>query len=327
MSPAAPPAPAASPRYIVGIDLGTTNCALAFIDTQSKDAPGKIQTFPIAQVVAAGQVDARPTLLVERLYLPPATDAKAQVALPWDANPATVVGEFARARGAEVPARLVSSAKSWLCHPGVDRNAPILPWGAPDDVPKVSPVAAAAKYLQHMAAAWNAAHPKAKLASQDVLITVPASFDAVARELTVEAARQAGLANITLLEEPQAAFYSWLSQAGDRWRRSLGIGDVVLVCDVGGGTTDFTLIAVSEVGGDLQLERIAVGDYILLGGDNMDLALAWTLSQKLGVKGQKLDAWQQRYLTLACRVAKEALLGDATLAKAPVCRARPRLAA
>jgi len=303
-------------RFVVGIDLGTTNSALAFVDTAQGEA-ATIQPFAIPQVVAPGEVTARPTL-PSYLYLPGATDAAAQLALPWDPRPDSVAGEHARARGAEVPNRLVASAKSWLCHPVADRTAAILPWGAGEDVAKLSPVAASARYLAHIRAAWNAAHEDAPLESQDVLLTVPASFDAVARELTVEAARLAGLPQVTLLEEPQAAFYAWLAAAGDRWRKELGVGDVVLVADVGGGTTDFSLIAVADQGGDLALERIAVGDHILLGGDNMDLALAYGLAGKLAEKGQKLDAWQQRSLTLACRAAKEQLLGDESLAKAPV---------
>ena len=304
-------------RFVVGIDLGTTNCALAFVDTAEGERPA-IQPFAVPQVVAAGQVADRPTLpsflyLLGANELPPAS-----VALPWDKTPSATAGELARARGAEVPARLVSSAKSWLCHPGVDRSAAVLPWGAPEEVAKISPVAASARYLGHLAAAWDAAHPDAPLAKQDVLITVPASFDAVARELTVDAARLAGLEQVTLLEEPQAAFYSWLAHSGDRWRKRLAVGDVVLVADVGGGTTDFTLIAVGEQGGDLVLERVAVGDHILLGGDNMDLALSYTLAAKLAQKGQKLDAWQQRSLTLACRAAKEQLLADGKQARAPV---------
>jgi molecular chaperone DnaK (HSP70) len=303
-------------RYVVGIDLGTTNSALAFVDTSAGEKAA-IELFPVPQVVAPGQVAPRATL-PSYLYLPAPADATAQLALPWDKAPTAVAGDYARARGAEVPARLVSSAKSWLCHPTVDRTAAVLPWGAAEDTTKLSPVTASARYLAHLAAAWNAAHPKDALGKQDVLITVPASFDAVARELTVEAARVAGLPQVTLLEEPQAAFYSWLASSGDRWRRELTVGDVVLVCDIGGGTTDFTLISVAEQAGDLVLERVAVGDHILLGGDNMDLALSYALAAKLAQKGTKLDAWQQRSLTLACRAAKEQLLGDAKLAKAPV---------
>jgi molecular chaperone DnaK (HSP70) len=321
-----------APRYVVGLDLGTTNSALAYVDTAAGERPA-IEAFPVPQVVAAGQVAPRPTLPSFLYLLGPNELPASAVALPWDPAPQAVAGELARARGAEVPARLVSSAKSWLSHAGVDRTAGVLPWAptaggagsgattptaAPDDVPKISPVNASARLLGHLAAAWNTAHPEAPLGKQDVLITVPASFDAVARELTMEAARHAGLEQVTLLEEPQAAFYSWLARSGDAWRRQLGVGDVVLVADIGGGTTDFTLIAVTEQEGDLVLERVAVGDHILLGGDNMDLALAYGLAQKLAAKGTKLDAWQQRSLTLASRAAKEALLADASVEKAPV---------
>jgi hypothetical protein len=218
-----------------------------------------------------------------------------------------------------VPARLVSSAKSWLCHAGVDRTAAILPWQAPDEVPKVSPVEASARYLRHIAAAWDRAFPEAPLAKQELLLTVPASFDAVARELTVRAAADAGLPHVTLLEEPQAAFYSWLGVRGDDWRKELVVGDVVLVCDIGGGTTDFSLISVSEVDGNLSLERVAVGDHILLGGDNMDLALAHVVRGRLDAEGTRLDAWQFSSLVHACRAAKETLFDpQASAETAPV---------
>lgn len=304
-------------RFIVGIDLGTTNCALAFIDTEAGEE-ARVQAFEVPQVVAPGQPAARPTL-PSFLYLPAEGELPpGALALPWSERATQTVGEFARSRGAEVPARLISSAKSWLVHPGVDRNAAILPWGAGDDVPKLSPVAASARYLAHLRAAWDAAHADHPLPEQDVLLTVPASFDAVARELTVQAAREAGFDNVTLLEEPQAAFYSWLAHTGDQWRKRLAVGDVVLVADVGGGTTDFTLIVVGERDGDLELERVAVGDHLLVGGDNMDLALAYALAQKLAEKGTKLDAWQLRALTHSCRLAKEQLLADPDRAQAPV---------
>ncbi|MBI4509692.1 MAG: Hsp70 family protein [Deltaproteobacteria bacterium] len=305
------------PRHVVGIDLGTTNCAITAVDLAAgENAP--IEVLPVLQVVAPGQVDQRSTL-PSFLYLPGTSDLPSgALALPWDPARGHAVGELARSRGVEVPSRLVASAKSWLCHPGVDRNARILPWGAPDEVSKLSPVDACTRYLEHLCDAWGALHPEAPLAEQDVLITVPASFDAIARELTVEAARRAGLPQVTLLEEPQAAFYSWLAHAGDRWRKQLTVGDVVLACDIGGGTTDFTLISVTDQGGDLTLERVAVGDHILLGGDNMDLALSYGLAQKLSAKGTKLDAWQQRALTHSCRHAKEQLLADASLDKVPV---------
>lgn len=303
------------PRYVVGIDLGTTNSAVAYVDASSEDSP--IQVFSIPQLVAPGQVEPRITL-PSFLYLPAPHDFGAKaLSVPWnDSGEAPLIGELARTRGAEVPARLVASAKSWLCHPTADRKGPILPWGA--DAAKISPVDAAKDTLSHMACAWAHAFPDAPLGAQDVFLTVPASFDAVARELTMVAARRAGLERVTLLEEPQSAFYSWLARAGERWRRELKVGDIVLVCDVGGGTTDFSLIEVVDRGGNLELERVAVGDHILLGGDNMDLALSYRLAQKLGSKGTQLDAWQQRSLTQACRGAKEELLGQDKSAKVPV---------
>ncbi len=304
-------------RYIVGIDLGTTNSAAAYVDTEA--AAPKIELFKVPQVIAAGAIAERATL-PSFLYLPSAAErANGALALPWDADPGYVVGEFARGHGWQVPSRLVSSAKSWLCHTGIDRGAPILPWQAPDEVPKVSPVEASARYLRHLASAWGRAFPSAPLDAQEVLLTVPASFDAVARELTVRAAKEAGLPHVTLLEEPQAAFYSWLGARGDKWREELVVGDVVLVCDVGGGTTDFSLIAVSEADGNLQLERVAVGDHILLGGDNMDLALAHVVRTRLESGGTRLDNWQFSSLVHSCRAAKETLLEPASSAEsAPV---------
>ena len=307
-------------RFVVGIDLGTTNCALAFVDTAEG---GPAQAMAIPQLVGPGEVAARPTL-PSFLLLPTALEvAPEALHLPWAPAAADAVGAFAQSRGAELPHRLVSSAKSWLSSGNVDRSAAILPWrGADRDLPeggeRVSPVAASARYLAHLRAIWDAAHPDAPLAEQDVLVTVPASFDAVARELTVAAARAAGLGKITLLEEPQAAFYAWLAAAGDAWRHKLVPGDVVLVCDVGGGTTDFTLIEITDDGGALVLERVAVGDHILLGGDNMDLALAATAERTLTEQGKQLDGLQRRGLVHACRRAKEQLLGEAPPASVPV---------
>ncbi len=299
------------------MDLGTTNSAVAFVDTQAPSPV--IEMFAIAQLVAPGAVEPRPTQ-PSFLYLPADAEFKAeQLAPPWGPYDGRgVVGEFARNHGWEVPARLVSSAKSWLSHAGVDRLSAILPWQAPAEVPKVSPVEASARYLGHIRAAWDHAHPDAPLATQEVLITVPASFDTVARELTVRAASDAGLPHVTLLEEPQAAFYSWLGHAGDGWRHQLAVGDVVLVCDVGGGTTDFSLIAVSDVEGNLAVERVAVGDHILLGGDNMDLALAHTVRARLESEGHKLDHWQFASLAHSCRAAKETLLSLGDRDSAPV---------
>ena len=292
------------PRYIVGIDLGTTNSALAYVDPA--DANRGVQLFPVPQLVAEATVAERPTL-PSFLYvggehdLPPGS-----LALPWDAERAYAVGEFARIQGARVPGRLVASAKSWLCHGGVDREAAILPWAAPDDVIKLSPVEASARYLRHFREAWDARFPDAPLAAQDVILTVPASFDEVARELTVAAAERAGLARVVLLEEPQAAFYAWLQLNEATWQEQLAAIRLVLVVDIGGGTTDFSLVAVSRENGRLALERLAVGDHLLLGGDNIDVALARGLEPRLGVR---LDSQRWFALTNLCRTAKETLLG------------------
>lgn len=295
--------------FAIGIDLGTTNCALARAPLD--DGRAVPEPFAVPQVVHPGEVAALP-LLPSFLYLPSDVELPAgALALPWDPERRFAVGAFAREKGAGVPARLVSSAKSWLSHAGIDRRQAILPWGAPDEVPRLSPLEASARYLSHLREAWDAQHPDAPLAAQDLVITVPASFDAVARELTVEAAQAAGLGDgFTLLEEPQAALYAWVAQRGAAWRKDVEVGDLILVCDIGGGTTDFSLIAVREEDGQLQLERVAVGDHILLGGDNMDLALAYAVRHRLEGEGTRLDDWQMRALTYGCRVAKEALFSD-----------------
>ncbi len=296
-------------KYAIGVDLGTTHSALAYVDLALSEGEEVVEAvLGLPQTVAPGEVEARP-LLPSFLYLPhPDEFTKEALALPFDPAPSRLVGELARSRGAETPIRLVSSAKSWLCHPDVDRRAPILPTDAPDEVAKVSPVEASIAYLEHIRKAWDAVHPDAPLATQDVTLTVPASFDPAARELTAEAAKAAGYERLVLLEEPQAALYAWIEGKGRAWRDELKVGDVILVVDVGGGTTDLSLIAVLERGGNLELHRIAVGDHILLGGDNMDLALAHVLKQKLEAEGRTLDAWQVRALTYGCRVAKEQLL-------------------
>ena len=248
-----------SNRFIVGIDLGTTNCALAVVDTSVPESEARVRLHEIPQLVAPGELAAR-TLLPSFLYVPGEMDFPAgSTGLPWDAQPSYVVGEVARRRGVENPMRLVASAKSWLSHGGANRTAPILPWNAPGDVKRISPIDASAAYLRHLAAAFDrdvaAGDPELTLAQQDVLLTVPASFDEEARELTLRAAHAAGLTQVTLLEEPQAAFYAWIDALGDKWRRRVTVGDLILVCDVGGGTTDFSLIAVSEQQGDLMLEK------------------------------------------------------------------------
>lgn len=309
-----------SAKYAVGIDLGTTHSALSYISLDAKEGRGANQAMlPVPQVTSPGTVEAR-QLLPSFVYV--ANDAefpKDAVNLPWKSDALVVVGEFARTHGAKVPTRLVSSAKSWLCHPGVDRRAKILPWQAPADVSRISPVDAAARVLEHLRSAWNKEFGKAApLDEQELIVTVPASFDASAKELTLEAARQAGLERVTLLEEPQAAVYAWLEAMGNGWRSQLKANDVVLVIDVGGGTSDFSLVTVGQTNGELTLERLAVGDHILLGGDNMDLALAFTVNERFKTQGKTLDAWQVSALTQSCRAAKELLYADAALEKAPV---------
>ncbi len=299
-----------SARYVVGIDLGTTHTALAYApipeDPTAESPP--ITVLEIPQLVAQGTIEAR-TLLPSFLYLAHETDGPQ--ALPWDPERKYVVGEHARARGVDAPSRVVSSAKSWLVHPSVDRRGPILPPGAPEDVERISPVEVSWRYLEHLVEAWDhvvaKSDPDLALGKQSVVLTVPASFDASARELTTEAAFAAGFEDLTLLEEPQAAFYAWLAARGDTWRKDVSVGDVVLVVDVGGGTTDFSVIAALEKDGELALERVAVGDHILLGGDNMDLLLAHIVEQKMDAE---LDRWQRIALQHAARGAKERLLGD-----------------
>ncbi len=291
--------------FIIGIDLGTTNSALASCDATDESAA--IAVSPVPQLVNQNEVADR-SLLPSFLYLPGELDFPAgSIALPWNAKPQFVIGELARKRGAENPSRLVASAKSWLSHAAVNRSAPILPWQAPEEVAKISPVDASAQYLQYLRTVWDTQHDGAALAQQDVLLTVPASFDEEARELTRRAAEHAGLERVTLLEEPQAAFYAWLQSQGDAWRKRIKVGDLVLVCDIGGGTTDFSLITVSEHEGDLALKRVAVGEHILLGGDNMDLALARLLQQKLEADGHRIDTYQLQGLWHQCRAAKEYL--------------------
>jgi len=302
-----------APRHVVGIDLGTTHTALA---AATVDDPAAIVAIePIAQLVTATTLDELP-LLPSCVYF--AHEAEGALAVPWDRTRRFAVGEHARSRGVEAPQRVVTSAKSWLSHQGIDRRADVLPLGAPDDVEKISPVQATWHYLDHLAEAWAAKHPAAPLAEQEVVITVPASFDAAARDLTVEAAYAAGLEDVTLLEEPQAALYAWIAAHREDWREHLVVGDVILVIDVGGGTTDFSAIAVREQEGAVELRRIAVGDHILLGGDNMDLALAHLVGQKLAAEGGELDRWQLTALTHACRGAKEQLLTRPELAAVPV---------
>ncbi len=293
-------------KYVIGIDLGTTNCAVAYAPTggDPREQPA-ISLLEIPQLVNPGEVRDE-ALLPSFLYIPGPSDfAAGATALPWDESPKYVVGSLAQKRGAEVASRLVASAKSWLSHAGIDRMAPVLPLNAPAGAEKISPVEASRKYLEHIRASWDSKMPDAPFVEQQIFVTVPASFDAVARELTLKAAEQAGYKNLLLLEEPQAAFYAWIERHPD-WRERVQVGDLILVVDIGGGTTDFTLVAVTESAGELQLERVAVGEHILLGGDNVDLALARHVEQQL--PGTKLDMMQLNALWQQCRLAKERLL-------------------
>jgi hypothetical protein len=294
-----------SARYAIGIDLGTTHSALARAELNDEALSPEAQ--PITQLVARDRVDSA-VLLPSFVYFP--HESEGTLALPWDPQAQFAVGAYARRRAAESPARVIASSKSWLSHTAIDRRAPVLPLGAPEDVRQVSPVEAAFRILDHIGEAFRAAQADgASLGDQEVVLTVPASFDAAARECTVEAALAAGLDQVTLLEEPQAAFYAWLDRRGEGWRSELRLGDVVLVVDVGGGTTDFAAILLTEEEGRLEPRRIAVGQHILLGGDNMDLALAHLARQKLEGGGANIDSWQLSALSHAARDAKETLLG------------------
>ena len=298
-----------SAQFAVGIDLGTTNCVLSWVRLDA--AAPQASVFPVPQIVDRGTIEAR-TSLPSFTWLATPAEAEAGAGnLPWCTGHDFVVGEYARRQAAEQPDRTVGAAKSWLCHHAVDRHSRILPWQSADTVTKISPVEASTRYLQHMVSAWDAEHPDAPLSKQKVVLTVPASFDPVARELTREAAVHAGLPDdLVLLEEPQAAVYAWLQQMGDSWRETLAAGETLLVCDVGGGTTDLTLIDVVDEGGNLELRRRAVGDHLLVGGDNMDLLLAWTAAQLFEQQGIRLDPWQSVSLWHSCRAAKERLLAE-----------------
>lgn len=298
-----------SAQFVIGIDLGTTNSVLCYASLM--DEKPQVRTLAIPQLVAAHTIEARSTL-PSFLYIGTSDEAASKAfALPWNEKSNFATGHAARSLSAEFPDRTIGAAKSWLCHSKVDRHQAILPWQAPETVPKMSPVVVSQRYLEHLVAAWHAAFPEAPIADQDVVLTVPASFDASARELTREAALAAGLPeSFVLLEEPQAATYAWLNAVGDRWRKLLTVGDRLLVCDVGGGTTDLTLVEVAEDSGELTLQRAAVGNHLLVGGDNMDLALAHFVAQLFEEKGVHLDPWQSVSLWHSCRNAKEALLSE-----------------
>lgn len=295
-----------APKYSIGIDLGTTNCVLAY---REMEGDGEVRLLKIPQLVDSSTIEYRPSL-PSFTYLPTEEESAGDAfELPWEVEKGYVNGHLGRKRGAETPQRSVAASKSWLCHNKVDRRAAILPWGASEDVQKISPVTAATHYLSHLVQAWNYEHPEEPIENQQVTLTVPASFDPVARELTRHAATAAGLPeSFVFLEEPQAALYSWLQSQGEDWRKTLKVGQTVLVCDVGGGTTDLTLISVDEEEGELSLRRVAVGEHLLVGGDNMDLAAAHFVSEEFKKSGTELNPWQSVSLWHACREAKEVLL-------------------
>ncbi len=311
-------------RYVIGIDLGTTNTALAYVDREArreKDGQRPISYFDVPQLVAPGEVDTRP-VLPSFGYQPGAYDLPQQhIQLPWNAERTYVVGTLARDQGTKVPGRLVASAKSWLSHAGVDRSAAILPWGADSDVQKISPVEASQRYLTHLREAWNermATSPTERFEQQDIILTIPASFDEVARELTLKAAHAAGIPRLLLLEEPMAAFYAWMADHADT-RDAMPDGTLILVCDIGGGTSDFSILSVKvDAQGNQRFDRLAVGEHLMLGGDNMDHALARKLEADLFDRPGQLDVQRWNQLVYQCRRAKEELLGDQDLREAPI---------
>ncbi len=310
------PSQIVSKRFSVGIDLGTTHCVVSYAEIADTDVPQQVMAIP--QLTLPGTVEDSFQLPSFLYQAHEAELAIGSTSLPWTLKPDYLVGEIARNLGSKTPIRLVSSAKSWLCHAGVDCKSPILPVNAPEEVERISPFQATTAYLQHIRDAWQTLHPSSPLDKQDLVITVPASFDPAARELTVEAARVVGLEQAILLEEPQAALYSWIEKNQSNWRSQVTCGDIILVIDVGGGTTDLSLIAVTEKEGNLELIRVAVGDHILLGGDNMDLALAYTVKAKLEKEGKRIEPWQLQALTHSCRDAKEKIFNNVTVDTIPI---------
>ena len=302
-------------RYVIGIDLGTTNSAVAYAEARTGGDPlaPALRVFEVPQLVAPGDVQPRP-MLPSFLYLADAHERASGMLVPhWDSS-GDPVGAFARDHGALVPSRQVASAKSWLAYGGVDRTAPILPFGHEPGERAVSPVEASARYLAHIRDSWNATHASGNAAlqfeGQRIVLTVPASFDEEARELTIAAAAQAGLVHLTVIEEPLAALYSWIASNRRALDTYLSDGEHILVCDVGGGTTDFSLIRVGREGEELAFERVAIGEHLLLGGDNLDLALAALVEERLG---SRLSLTQRLALRRQCTAAKERLLSDPAL--------------
>ena len=309
-----------STRFSLGIDLGTTNSAIALTDLESDHT----EMIEVTQIIGPNQIGEKPTL-PSALYIPHRDEfPENSFPMPWDngIGDTTIAGHFARDHGALVPDRLITSAKSWLSNPHIDPRRQSLPWRSDIQDEKLSPFECSRRYLAHLKNAFLYAGrvqgQNWDLSETEIVLTVPASFDAVAQNLTAEAAEAAGLGKITLLEEPQAAFYAWIAQAGGEWRSLITPGDIILVCDVGGGTADFSLIAVTDSSGTLELERISVGEHILLGGDNMDLALAYTLQAKLAAEGRSVDSWQFLALVHAASKAKIALFDDESLPEVPI---------
>ncbi len=314
-----PDTPHPSSRYLIGIDLGTTHTVVAYTDT-TQGANLKIQVFNIEQLVAPGEILARPLLPSVRYHPASGEIAELDTRLPWSedrSNIRPIVGELARLLGAKTHGRTITSAKSWLSHAAVDRTAPILPWGATEGVEKVSPVEASASYLAHLRAAWNRRFPDAPLERQEIVVTVPASFDEASRSLTLEAAQLAGLGDVRLLEEPQAACYDWVFRNRKNLAKQLAGVRLLLVVDVGGGTTDLTLIKVEPGAEEPALTRIGVGDHLMLGGDNLDLTLAHIVEHRL-VRDRRLSAAELSQVVEQCRNAKEQLLGDDAPAAASI---------
>lgn len=297
--------------YLIGIDLGTTNCTVSYIKEQNDShTPLVINQLEITQNIAANEIGTSLSL-PSFIYFPLTEELKAARAeLPWNSAHTFTSGTFARERGTEVPHRLIASAKSWLCHHGVDRRQQLLPIEIENSSLKISPLQACAEILRHLRDAWNFDKSDAPFNEQTIFVTVPASFDPSARQLVQEAAALAGYPEITLMEEPQAAFYAWLSLHSEEWRKQLKVGDCVLVVDIGGGTTDFSLIAVEEHEGNLQLRRQAVGAHLLLGGDNIDLGLAYLAKTKFEEQGSLVDDKHLQSLVHQCRRAKELFLSD-----------------
>lgn len=297
-------------RYLIGIDLGTTNSCVAYVDTDEKT--NTVHSFKIPQIVSEGRVDALSTLPSFCYLSSPHEWPPGALKLPWQDRSDFFVGSFALTHGSKVPTRLVLSAKSWLCHTAANRRDRILPLDAADEASRISPVEATARYLRHIRESWNALMAKGEAQSefdeQEIVLTVPASFDEVARDLTIEAAKLAGFRQMTLLEEPQAAFYSWIAQHELQWQQKIPVGSTILVCDVGGGTTDFSLIEVVEKEGKVSFQRMSVGDHLLLGGDNMDAALAHYLEDKMAHQGMLLNSTQRLQLLHEARKAKETVL-------------------